>query len=188
MAKVAGGKAPKRYRGLAGKAGKNRVAALGDELEESMVNTLFNPIWKQDMLDKGYQGCGEIMHRLQNVFSWQCLTESIDSRRLDEAVREYILDEDTRRRLAQDNPFALEETARRFLELYERKKWDADEECLNKLREVYLAVEGDMEDGVGDGGGEVQAGSIEIFTDKNDAAWGGRLSEINKVLEGLGKL
>jgi hypothetical protein len=28
------------------------VAALGDELEESMDNTLFNPIWKQDMLDR----------------------------------------------------------------------------------------------------------------------------------------
>lgn len=176
------GRAVRHYQGSTEDKSNVRVMGLGDKIRESLSETLFNPVWKDAMEQRGYEGGSEIMHRLQNVFSWQVMTEEIGDQNLDRLVREYVLDDRMREFLLRENHFALEEAARRFLELSQRGKWSADEECLDALKDAYLQIEGDLEDGVS-GEGEIQAGSIEIIDDGKVESWQRRLRSVDAALE-----
>ena len=176
------GRTVRAYQGSTEDKSNVRVMGLGEKIRENLDETLFNPVWKEAMEERGYEGGGEIMARLQNAFSWQVMTEEIGDANLDRLVQEYVLDEHMREFLRQENSFALEEAARRFLELEQRGKWRPDEEALKALRDAYLQIEGDMEDGVS-GKGEIQAGSIEIIDDSKVESWQERLRAVDSILE-----
>lgn len=82
----------------------------------------------------------------------------------------------------ENNPHALEEASRRFLELNTRGKWDGDSQVLQRLRRAYLQAEGDLEDGVS-GLGELQAGNVDIIAHDQVDTWSARLKETEGVLD-----
>ncbi len=88
--------------------------------------------------------------------------------------------------LLENNSYAAEEIARRFLELEARGKWRPDNELLKKLQDNYLAIEGCME-GVSGGNGEIQGGSVEIIRDDQVEIWKKNLEEIDNYLENYEK-
>jgi cobaltochelatase CobN len=60
----------------------------------------------------------------------------------------YVFDPAVRDFMAKSNPWALRGITERLLEAADRKLWAApDEATLAGLRETYLALEGDLEDG-----------------------------------------
>jgi len=71
---------------------------------------------------------------------------------VDEAIRTiaaletFILDKDMREWFSENNPWAMEEIARRLLEADQRNLWSADENRRNALKESYLELEGIMEE------------------------------------------
>ena len=83
--------------------------------------------------------------------------------------------------LLENNPYAAEEIARRFLELETRGKWKPDEELLKQLQDNYLSIEGCME-GVSGGNGEIQGGSVEVIKDDQVEIWKNNLEEIDNYL------
>ena len=68
-----------------------------------------------------------------------------------------------------------------MLELESRGKWRPDEAVLNRLRETYLVIEGDME-GRTESRGDIQGGNVEIVTDQSVALWREQLGEIEEAL------
>ena len=58
----------------------------------------------------------------------------------------------------------FEEIERRLLETNARDLWDADPDLIDRLKEAYLDIEGDMEDRRGEAQGNIQGGSIDVFT------------------------
>jgi cobaltochelatase CobN len=58
----------------------------------------------------------------------------------------YVFDDVTREFLEQSNPWALRGMTERLLEAAERGLWaEPDDGTLQRLRETYLATEGDLE-------------------------------------------
>ncbi len=58
----------------------------------------------------------------------------------------YVFDAETRAFMAKSNPWALRGIAERLLEASERGLWgNPDPQTLDRLREVYLDLEGDLE-------------------------------------------
>jgi cobaltochelatase CobN len=182
LKKTLGGLDVKQYQGSTERAGEEAVFSLNDKLDECLNETMFNPLWKQAMKENGYTGGSEIMHRLQNVFSWQCLTESVGDHAVDRLARDYLLDETMRDFLQRENKYALEESARRFLELHERGRWNGDPECLKALQSIYLDIEGSLEDGLTENSGEIQGGAIEIVDDSRVEAWKEKLRLVDAIL------
>ena len=93
-----------------------------------------------------------------------------------------VLDERMERWFRENNPHALEESARRFLEMHRRGKWQGDPDVLRRLQRAYLRTEGDLEDGV-TGLGEIQAGNVEIVEPGMTERWAERLKETEALLE-----
>jgi cobaltochelatase CobN len=65
----------------------------------------------------------------------------------DALAREYVLDETNREFMNRSNPWALRGIVERLHEAADRGLWEApDPDLLADLQQVYLDVEGDLED------------------------------------------
>jgi Cobalamin biosynthesis protein CobN and related Mg-chelatases len=122
------------------------------------------------------------MHRVQNLFETQCLSGSVSDELLNEVTEKYVNDERMREWFLENNKYAMEEIARRLLELHSRGKWTPDADILENLQMNYLTIEGDMESGLS-GLGEIQAGNVEIIADDKVDLWKRNLSEIDSVIK-----
>ena len=142
----------------AGERGREGLTEpLAENLKRTVEETLLNEFWKESMIQRGYDGASDIMHMMQSVFSSQCVSDYFPDAFLDRLTQEYINDDWMREWLTATNPYALEEIARRMLELHTRQKWFPEDETLEKLKENYLIIEGDMEDGL-ESAGDIQPG------------------------------
>lgn len=178
-ARYLGGRKVRQYQGNS--CVTPRLASVKDALRECLENTILDPVWKEQMMEQGYQGAAEMMHRLQNMFTWQCANDAVDDGVIDQLVQAYVLDPRVQEFMQKENPYAMEEIARRFLELHSRGKWKAEENCLKELQSQYLQAEGDLEDQIADAGGEWQGGSIEIIADDQIEIWKQKLSEVDQI-------
>ncbi|KNZ41105.1 cobaltochelatase subunit CobN [Acetobacterium bakii] len=171
----------KQYHGTSNHKEKVVITTIEDELKRIMEGTFFNPLWNRSVMDKGYSGAAEIMRKAQTIFSWKCTTKNIDDTAIDEIVQTYLGDPEMVSWLREENNFAIEEMSRRFLELHQRKKWNPSPEALEILTNIYMKIEGDMEEMMEESQGDYQGGSIEIVRHQDVAAW-------NKTIQGMDAL
>ena len=105
------------------------------------------------------------------VYGWEATTQAVDDWIFDDIAKTFVLDPETRAFFDENNPWALEEIARRLLEAEARHLWKADPDVLAELREAYMDIEGTLEDRTEAFGGEFQGGSIDIVTSDDVAEW-----------------
>jgi len=152
-----------------------QVREMKDEIERFVRAKLLNPVWISEMKKHGYRGANEFSKKIHHLYGWQTTTKLVEKWIFDEITRTYVLDEEMKRWFEENNVYALEEIARRLFEAAERGLWDADEEMLEKLREVYGEIEGILEDSVT---GDVQGGAINIFTMNDVQNWKDKASSV----------
>jgi magnesium chelatase subunit H len=103
---------------------------------------LLNPKWFEAMMSHGYEGVREIEIRVSNTYGWSATADAVEGWVYGDIADTFLLDEAMRERMARANPHATAGIARRLLEAEDRGFWDADEEMIRQLRELY----GDLED------------------------------------------
>lgn len=181
-AKYLGGRRVRRYQGVSEADQEVRTEELGEALENTIKETLLNPFWQETEKQDGYDGAAEMMSRIQHVFEAQCLMECVPDSLLDKLAETYVNNESMREWLTGQNRFAAEEIARRMLELVQREKWKPEEEVLRRLRENYLELEGDMEDGL-ESRGDIQGGAVEIVSHRELETWQEKLKEVEEWVQ-----
>lgn len=164
------GKDAKAYYGDTREPENVEVRDLADELRRVVRTKLLNPKWIDGMKEHGYKGAADIMKRVVRVYGWEASTQEVDDWIFNDIAETFVNDAEMREFFEQNNPYALEEIARRLLEAQTRGLWDADEEVLEELKNNYLQIESWMEDQVGEG--DYQGGSVDIFGQEDVAAWG----------------
>jgi len=170
------GKEVKPYYGDTREPENVEVRDLSDELRRVVRTSLLNPKWIEGMKEHGYKGAADIMRRVIHVYGWDAATGEVDDWIFNDIANTFVNDAEMREFFEENNPFALEEMARRLLEAEQRGLWNADEKTLQDLKNNYLEVESWMEDQVTEG--DFQGGSIDIFTQEDVAAWGNSMNDI----------
>ena len=112
------------------------------------------------------------------LYGWQATAKAVDDSVFDDAARTFMMDEENRRFFEENNPWALEEMARRLLEAVERGLWNPAPDVQAKLNDLYLEIEGWIEEKMGDVEGDFQGGSIDIFTTEEVEGWKKRMQEV----------
>lgn len=107
---------------------------------------VLNPKWIEGMLEHKYHGVQKIAERFENVMGLAATTNGVEAWVYDELHRKYVEDEDMRRRFAESNPHAYLAILEQMMEYAQRGYWQPTEEQLDKLREAFLGVEGDIEE------------------------------------------
>ncbi|BBO81924.1 cobaltochelatase subunit CobN [Desulfosarcina ovata subsp. sediminis] len=139
-----------------------RIRDMADELDRVARTRLLNPAWVESKKRHGYKGATVMADRIYHIYGWQATTRLVGNWVFDDIARTFALDEEMRRWFEANNPYALESITRRLIEAEQRSLWKADPELLEQLREVFLEVEGWMEDRMEDVTGDFQGSDIDI--------------------------
>ena len=145
------------------------IRELADEIRRVVRTKLLSPKWIGGMKEHGYKGAADIMKRVTHVYGWEATTQEVDDWIFNDIADTFVNNDEMRSFFQSNNPYALEEIARRLLEAEQRGLWDADKVTLEKLRNNYLEIESWLEDSVGEG--EFQGGNVDIFTQEDVPAW-----------------
>jgi magnesium chelatase subunit H len=123
----------------------DRLASLEQMVRLESRTKLLNPKWYDSMLAHGYEGVREIETRVSNTYGWSATASAVEGWVYDDISNTFLLDEEMRQRMSQANPYATASIARRLLEAEARGFWDADDETIDRLREIYGELEDRME-------------------------------------------
>lgn len=118
---------------------------LKDLLRMEYRTKLLNPKWASAMADQGSGGAYEISQRMTALIGWGGTANFQDDWVYDQAADTYMLDAEMAKKLQNANPEAFRNIVGRAIEAHGRGFWDADEEKLEKLRELYQSAEDELE-------------------------------------------
>lgn len=182
-AKAASGRDVKTYYGDTREPEVVRVRTLADEVRRVVRTKLLNPKWIEGQKRHGYKGASEISKRIGRVYGWEATTGQVDDWIFDDITKSFVCNEENRQFFEENNPWALEEIARRLLEAEQRGLWNTEPDLLQELKENYIEIEVCIEEKMGDVEGEFQGGSIDIFTAAEVQDWKVKMKEIKDKLK-----
>jgi magnesium chelatase subunit H len=122
-----------------------QVRTLAETVRLDSRTKLLNPKWYEGMLGSGYEGVREIQKRLNNTMGWSATSGQVDNWVYDEANATFMEDPDMAQRLMDANPNSFRKMVANFLEASGRGYWDATDDQLNRLKELYMEVEDKIE-------------------------------------------
>ncbi len=118
---------------------------LEDLLRLEYRSKLLNPKWAEAMANQGSGGAYEISQRMTALIGWGGTAQFTDDWVYDQAAQTYALDAQMAEKLRQANPEAFRNIVSRMLEAHGRGFWQADEDKLEKLRELYDVTDEELE-------------------------------------------
>ena len=156
------GRDVKAYYGDTREAGAIKVRAMSEELSRVVQARLLNPKWIEGQKAHGYKGATDISKRIGRIYGWEATTGDIGDWVFDGITRTYVENEENRRFMQENNPWAMEEIMRRLIEAKQRGLWKPADGLDELLEDAYLDIEGVLEENVGDGSETFQGGAIDI--------------------------
>jgi len=170
-AREVSGKDVAAYYGDTRNTSRVEVRTLAEEIWRVVRTKLLNPQYIEGLKEHGYAGAAELSRRAGRVFGWDATTGEVDDRIFDGIAQTFLIDPENSEFFRKHNIWAMEETARRLLEAHARGMWDADPVVLEKIREVYLEIEGDLEEDMGMSSGDRQGGAVIPVIPDEVKAW-----------------
>ncbi|WP_018907815.1 cobaltochelatase subunit CobN [Salinispora arenicola] len=141
------GAAPAAYVGDSAMPHDVRTRTLSEETRRVFRARVVNPKWVAAMRRHGYKGAFELAATVDYLFGYDATAGVVDDWMYERLAEAYLFDDETREFLERSNPWALRGMTERLLEAADRGLWaQPDPTTLGRLRETYLASEGDLED------------------------------------------
>ncbi|WP_330437650.1 cobaltochelatase subunit CobN [Micromonospora sp. NBC_00821] len=141
------GTSPQAYVGDSAMPHDVRTRTLGEETRRVFRARVVNPKWIAAMRRHGYKGAFELAATVDYLFGYDATAGVVDDWMYEHLAAAYLFDDTTREFLEKSNPWALRGITERLLEAADRGLWAEPEPAtLDRLRDTYLASEGDLED------------------------------------------
>ncbi len=126
---------------------KIKTMNIKKTIDYEVRTKLLNPKWMKGQMDSGYKGIRNMSTRIEHLLGWQATTAgSVDNWVWSEMADNYVFNEDVRRKMMQENIWAVEDQLKRLMEAYQRGMWDATDEEIEKLKRIYLELESEIEE------------------------------------------
>ena len=122
-----------------------RIRSLEETVRLETRSKTLNPKWYEGMLNHGFRGVAEIESHVSNTFGWSATADAVDDWIYTEVAKTFVIDEAMLERLRTLNPHSAHSLVGRLLEAHGRGYWDADEDLLDKLREISRSLEDQLE-------------------------------------------
>ncbi|MCW2850081.1 MAG: cobN [Marmoricola sp.] len=141
------GSDPKAYVGDSTTPDAVRTRTLQEETNRVFRARVVNPRWIGAMQRHGYKGAFELAATVDYLFGFDATTGVVHDWMYDTLAKEYVLDETNQAFMRTSNPWALRGIVEKLHEAVDRGLWaDPDAEVLAAMQQVYLELEGDLED------------------------------------------
>ena len=144
--KSLGGKTPQSYVGDTTNRSSVGVKTVQEEMRRVFRSESMNPKFIEGLMKHGYKGATDLANRLSISFQWDATSGVMDDWMYDQYAKKYALDPEMQKWMKKVNPWALQNMAETLLEANQRQMWNASDEMKQELQELYLSVEGELED------------------------------------------
>ena len=141
------GQAPAAYIGDSAVPSAVKTRSLAEETQRVFRSRVVNPKWITAMQRHGYKGAFELAATVDYLFGYDATAGVVQDWMYEQLAKSYVFDQDVREFMERSNPWALRGITERLLEAADRGMWaKPEQETLDRLRDVYLTSEGDLED------------------------------------------
>ncbi|HEV7823683.1 MAG TPA: cobaltochelatase subunit CobN [Mycobacteriales bacterium] len=140
------GTSPAAYVGDSAVPSAVKTRTLAEETKRVFRARVVNPRWIAAMQRHGYKGAFEMAATVDYLFGYDATAGVVDDWMYANLAESYVFDPEVRAFMEKSNPWALRGISERLLEAAERGMWaEPDADTLDRLRAVYLELEGDLE-------------------------------------------
>jgi cobaltochelatase CobN len=141
------GRNPAAYIGDSAIPDAPKTRTLAEETRRVFRSRVVNPKWIGAMRRHGYKGAFELAATVDYLFGYDATAGVVPDWMYEQLAAAYVFDEETQSFMRASNPWALRGITERLLEAASRGLWESpDAKTLDRLRQVYLDMEGDLED------------------------------------------
>ena len=144
--KTLGGKEPVSYVGDSANRGAPKIRTVAEEMRRVVRAESLNPKYIDGLMQHGYKGATDMANRLSISYQWDATSNVMEDWMYEDYAKKYAFDPKVQKWMKDVNPWALQNIAETLLEAEQRGLWNAKDETSEKLRELYLSVEGELED------------------------------------------
>ena len=138
---------PKAYVGDSTAPDAIRTRSLTEETARVFRARVINPRWIAAMQRHGYKGAFELAATVDYLFGFDATAGVVPDWMYSQLAESYVLDKDNQDFMRHANPWALRGIIEKLSEAVDRGLWqEPDPELITQLQQVYLEVEGDLED------------------------------------------
>jgi cobaltochelatase CobN len=142
------GRNPAAYIGDSAIPDAPKTRTLAEETRRVFRSRVVNPKWIAAMRRHGYKGAFELAATVDYLFGYDATAGVVPDWMYEQLAAAYVFDAETQSFMRQSNPWALRGITERLLEAASRGLWESpDAKTLDRLRQVYLDTEGDLEAG-----------------------------------------
>jgi cobaltochelatase CobN len=142
------GAEPKAYVGDSTAPDNVRTRSLTEETARVFRARVINPRWIAAMQRHGYKGAFELAATVDYLFGFDATAGVVTDWMYAQLAENYVLDKDNQDFMKHANPWALRGIIEKLSEAVDRGLWEEpDSELITQLHQIYLDIEGDLEDG-----------------------------------------
>jgi cobaltochelatase CobN len=121
------------------------VEDLKISIERAVRTRLLNPVWIEGMLKHDFHGAKKIKDRVEYILGFAATTHKVENWIFDEIADDLILNDEIRKKLFQNNPYATIKISELLIEAEKRGYWETEQEKLKQIKNIMLEMEGDVE-------------------------------------------
>lgn len=140
------GEAPRSYCGDSSNRQQVKLRSLDEEFKRLFRGEVMNPKYIEGMKKHGYKGAADLAGVVAHCYEWDATSAVMEDWMYQGLAEKYAIDHDMREWLQDVNPWALQRIAEKLLEAAQRGLWQADEETRQELQQIYLEIDGELEE------------------------------------------
>ena len=141
------GSSPAAYIGDSHVPAAVKTRSLAEETRRVFRARVVNPRWIEAMRRHGYKGAFELAATVDYLFGYDATAGVVTDWMYEQLAASYVLDKENQDFLRHANPWALTGIIEKLGEAADRGLWEEpDPDLVAAMQQVYLDVEGDLED------------------------------------------
>ncbi|WP_378952760.1 cobaltochelatase subunit CobN [Pelosinus sp. sgz500959] len=140
------GEAPRSYCGDSSDRKKVMMRSVQEELKRMFRGEAINPKFMEGMKKHGYKGAADLSNYVAHSYQWDATSDIMEDWMYEKYAEKYAFDPTMQEWMKEVNPWALQRIAETLLEAAQRGLWNAKEETKQGLEELYLSIEGELEE------------------------------------------
>jgi cobaltochelatase CobN len=121
------------------------LRTVAEEARFVFRRRVLNPKWLEGLKPHGYRGAREVSALVDYAFGWDATSDVIEPWMYEGMAERFLLDQENRDWLEQNNPEAVRQMSGRLLEAIDRGMWEASPEMRRRLESIYLSQEERLE-------------------------------------------
>lgn len=140
------GRRPDTYMGDSSDMANLKLRTDAEECRFIFRSKIDNPKWLDGLKKHGFAGAKELSKLFDYTMGWSATSDIVENWMYDDLAERFVLDEETREWIKDENPYAMMAMLARLQEAEDRGFWDITEEMRERLKEIYLDFEERIEE------------------------------------------